>query len=140
MLEIEHVSKRLHLARVVVKHQQHARVSEDDEQVKRDPAHSPGIAVAHRITIDLGWMQMQEHVREHAQGAVARRVVVLMAEDRRVDLGLRRILQACNLLLRLGGDVGLQRLDVVFHSSRDFFQHADFVAVFPVRIVFVCHK
>ncbi len=99
---------------MVIEHQQHAGVGENDEQVKRDPAHAPGVAVAHRIAIDFGRMQMQEDVGQHAQRAVARRVVVLVPEDRGVNLGLGRILQPFDLFFRLGWDVGLESLNVVF--------------------------
>ena len=59
-------------------------------------------------------MQVQEDVREHAQSAVARRVIVLVAEDRSVDLSFGGILQAIDLFLRLAGDIGFERLDVAF--------------------------
>ena len=81
MLEIEHVTKCLHLGGVVVKHQQHAGISEDDKEVKSNPSHAPGIAVAHGVAIDFGRVQMQENVGKHAQRAVARCVIVLVAED-----------------------------------------------------------
>src|SRR5437899_8115927 len=119
VLEIEYVAEGLHLARVVIEHQQHAGIGEDDEQVERDPAHAPRVAVAHGITIDLCWMQVQEDVREYAESAIARRVVVLVAKDRRVDLSFRGIFQALDLLFRLGGDVGLESLNVVFDSRGD---------------------
>jgi hypothetical protein len=70
---------------------------------KRDSTHAPGVAVAHRIAIDLGGMQMQEDVGEHAQRPVARRVVVFVAKDRSVDLSLGRIFQSLDLLFRLAG-------------------------------------
>ena len=90
---------------------------EHDEQVERDSAHAPGVAVAHRVAIDLGRMQVQKHVREHAQRAIARRVVVLVAEDRSVDLGLGRIFQAFDLLFGLRGHIGLERLDVFLDAG-----------------------
>ena len=46
---------------------------------------------------------MQEDVRQHAQRPVARRVVVLVAEDGSVDLGLCRILQTFDLSLAFAG-------------------------------------
>src|SRR5246127_4975020 len=81
MLEIEYVAEGLYLARVVIEHQQHAGIGEDDEQVERDSAHAPGVAVAHRIAVDLRRMQVEEDVRKHAESAVAWCVVVLVAED-----------------------------------------------------------
>ncbi len=101
VLEIEHVAKRLHLAGVVIKHQHHAGQREHNKQVERDSAHTPGVAVTHCVPINFRRMQMQEDVRQHAQSAITRRVVVLVAKDRGVDLGLGRIFQAFNLLFRL---------------------------------------
>ena len=95
------------LRRVVIEHQQHAGEGQHDEEIKRDSAHAPGVAVADRVAIDLGRMQMQENVGEHAQRAIARRVVVLVAENRGVDLGLGRIFQAFDLFLGLRRQVGL---------------------------------
>ena len=69
---------------------------------------------------------MQEHVGKHAQRPVSRRVVVLVAEDRRVDLRLRRIFQPLDLFLRLGGDVGFEGLNVVFHAGGDAVHQPDF--------------
>ncbi len=91
VLQIQHISKRLYLARMVVKHQHHAGQSEHDEQVERDSAHAPGVAVTHGVAVDLGRVQVQEHVRQYAQSAIARGVVVFVAKDRGVDLGLGRI-------------------------------------------------
>ena len=110
VFEIQHVAKRLHFAGVVIKHQHHARQSENNKQVEGDSAHAPGVAVAHRVAVDFGRMQVQEHVRQHAQSAIARGVIVLVAKDRSVDLGLGRIFQAFDLLFRLCGQVGLDRL------------------------------
>src|SRR5204863_5693786 len=93
VFEVQHITECLHFAGVVVKHQQHTGKSKHDEQVEGDAAHAPGVAVAHRVTIDLGGMQMQENVGEHAQGAIARRVVVFVTEDRGEDLRLCRFLE-----------------------------------------------
>ena len=77
---------------------------------------------------------MQEHVGEHAQSTVARRVVVLVPKDRSVDLSLGRILQPFDLFLRLGGDIDLQRLNIFL----DAVDQAHF-AVLAVRDIFVSH-
>src|SRR4029077_20295423 len=61
VLEIQNIAERLHLARMVVKHQQHTGKGEDDEQIKRYAAHTPGVAVTHRIPVDLRRMQMEEN-------------------------------------------------------------------------------
>ena len=74
---------------MVVEHQQRAGENQRDVDVERHAAHAPGVVVAHGVAIDLGGMQVQEDVGEHAQRAAARRFVVLVAEDRSVDLGLR---------------------------------------------------
>ena len=140
VLKVKHVAKRLHLAGVVIKHQQHAGVGEDDEQQKRNPAHAPGVAIAHRIAINLRRMQMEEDVREHAQRAIARRVIMLVAEDRGVDLRLGRIFQALNLLLRLRGDVGLQRLNIIFDAGGHLSSNPAFSPFLPFGFVFVSHK
>jgi hypothetical protein len=146
VLEIEHVAKGLHLAGMVIEHQQHAGEGEDDEQIERDSAHAPGVAVAHRVAIDLRRMQMQEDVGKHAQRPIARRVVVLVAEDRSVDLSLGRIFQALDLFLGFGWHVGLERLNIALHARAYALDEPDFpilasrAAVTAVRIVFVSHK
>ena len=122
VLQIEHVAERLHLAGMVVKHQQHPGVGQHNEQIERDSAHAPGVAVAHGVAVDFCRMQMQEHIREYPQRAVARRVIVLVAEDGGVDLGLGWILQPLDLFFRLGRNVGLKALDVLFHPSLHLFQ------------------
>ena len=76
-------------------------------------------------------MQMQEHVGQHAQRAVARRVVVLVAEDRSVDLGLGRIFQALDLFLGLGGHVGLERLNVFLDARRSPCSSSPTLPFFP---------
>ena len=63
-------------------------------------------------------MQVQKYVGQHAQRAIAGGVVVLVAEDRSVDLGLCRILQPFNLFFRLCGMSVLRDCDVVFNSGR----------------------
>src|SRR6185437_4843826 len=86
-------------------------------------AHAPGIAIAHRIAVDLGRVQVQEHVRQHAQSAVARRVVVLVAEDGGVNLGLGRVLDQFHLLLGLSGQIHLEHLDVFLDARQDLGSH-----------------
>src|SRR3989475_11680860 len=97
VFEIENVAEGLHFAGVIVKHEEHAGEGEDDKQIERDAAHAPGVAVTYRVTIDFGGMQMEEDVREHAEGAIARRVVVLVAENRSVNLGFGGLAQNLDL-------------------------------------------
>ena len=115
---------------------QYARERQNNEKVERNSAHAPGVAVADRIAVDLGWMQVQEHVREHAQRPVARGVVVFMAEDRGVDLGLGRILEVLDLLFGFRGQIGSQRVDVLSDSAFHALQQSDSLAVFCVLIFF----
>src|SRR5262249_40614471 len=81
MLQVEHISKCLHLARMVVEHQQNAGEGQHDEQVEGDTSHSPGVAVTHRVAVDLSRMKVEEDVRQDSQGAVARRIIVFVTED-----------------------------------------------------------
>jgi hypothetical protein len=106
MLQIEHVAERLKFGGMVIEHQQHAGESEHDEQIKRDSTHAPGETVAHGVAIDLRRMEMQEDVGKHAQSPVARRVIVLVAEDRFVDLGLGWVFEPLDLLLGFNGQIG----------------------------------
>ena len=62
MLKVENVAKRLNLGGMVIKHQQRSGERQDNKQVKRDAAHSPGIVVGHRVAIDLGWMKVQKDI------------------------------------------------------------------------------
>src|SRR3954471_5131015 len=104
MLEIENVAKSLHFAGVVVEHQQNAGKGEHEEQVKSDPANSPGVGIAHRIPIDLGGMKVQENVGKKAKLSIALRVILFVAKNGRVELRLRRILQAFDLFFGFGGE------------------------------------
>ncbi len=114
----------------------HAGEGEHDKEVERDSAHAPGVAVAHRVAVDLGRMQVQKDVGQHAQRPVARRVVMLVAEDRSVDLGLGRIFQTLDLLLGLRRHVGLERLDVFLDARLHPFEQADPLPVLPVPVFF----
>ena len=75
---------------------------------------------------------MQENVGKHAQSAIARRLVVLVAEDRGIDLGLGRILEAFDLLFGFGWDVGLERLNVAGDFFFDAIEQANLAAVLSV--------
>ena len=109
------VTVRLTLGRVVVVHQQHASDGEDDEQVKGDAPHAPGIAVAHRVAIDFGRVQMQKNVGKNAQGPAAGTLVVLDAEDGLVERRLLRLLEALEVLFGLG----FQNLGGLAHLVQD---------------------
>jgi hypothetical protein len=108
VLEIQDVAKCLHFAGVVIKHQHDTGEGQHNKKVECDPAHAPGVAVAHCVAVDLGRVQMQKHVGQHAQSPVTRRVVMLVAEDRGVNLGLGRIFEALDLLLGLNRHVRLE--------------------------------
>src|SRR5215469_1108065 len=75
---------------------------------------------------------MEEDIREHAQSAVARSVIVLVAEDRGVDLGLGRILQSLDLFFDFRRDLRTRGLNVFLDSVDD----ANASAIFPVRFLF----
>src|SRR5205807_2101080 len=105
---IQDVAERLNFTGMVIEHQQDAGESEHDKKVKRDSAHAPGVAVAHGVAINFRGMKMKEYVRKHAQSPIARGVVVLMAEDRRVNLGLGRIFEAFDLLFRFRRQISLE--------------------------------
>ncbi len=62
---------------------------------------------------------MQENVGEHAQGAVARRVVVLVAEDGEEKLGLGGLLQQFDLFFRFCRQVRLEGLEVLLDARLD---------------------
>src|SRR5258708_21685261 len=107
LVEIENIAERLYISAKVIKHQQHAGERQHYEQIEGNPTHAPGVAIAHCITIDFGGMQMQEDVGEHAQSTVARCVVVLVTENRGVDLGLGGLAQDLDLLFCLCRQVRL---------------------------------
>ena len=100
---------------MVVKHQQHAGKGEHEEKIKGNPAHAPGVAIAHCIPIDFGGMKVEKYIGKHAQRSIAGGVVVFVAEDGGVYLGLRRIFCDLYLFFGFGGHVGFQRLDVFLY-------------------------
>ena len=71
VLQVENVAERLHLRGVVVEHQQDAGEGQHDEEVERDPAHAPGVAVADGVAVDLGRMQMKEDICQNPERAAA---------------------------------------------------------------------
>src|SRR5579859_6472212 len=85
---------------MVVKHQQDAGDSENNEKIKSNAAHSPGVVVTDGVAVNFGGMEVQKNIREHAQGAAALAVIMLDPEDGFVKLGLLRL---------------LERLDFLFH-------------------------
>src|SRR5438132_2646202 len=117
VFEIEHISESLHFAGMVVKHQHDASERKDDEQIKGNASHAPGVAVANGVTINLGRMQMEKNVREHSERAVARRVVVLVPENRSVNLSLGGLLQNFDLLFGFCRQFCLEGFEVFLDSS-----------------------
>src|SRR5438094_4917989 len=140
VFEIEHISESLHFAGMVVKHQHDASEREDDEQIKGNASHAPGVAVANGVTINLGRMQMEKNVGEHAEGAIARRVVVLVAENRSVDLGLGGLLEYFYLFLGLFRQVALQRYNSFFNGSDETSDQAKRLVTFFVRRFLFGHR
>src|SRR6516165_6692545 len=77
VLEIQNVAKRLDFAGMVIEHQKYAGEGQHNEQVEGNSTHAPGVAVTNSIAVDLGGMEMEEDVREHSEGSIPRRVIVL---------------------------------------------------------------
>ena len=123
VFEIEDVAEGLHFRGVVIKHQQDAGESEDDEKVEGDATHAPGEIVFGGVAINFCGMQVEENVGEDAEGAVARLVIVLDAKHRAIELSLLRLFQPVNLLLGLFFERFAQRGSVGLH----LFQDAGFV-------------
>src|SRR5205807_5694974 len=109
-------------------------------QVEGDAAHAPGVAVAHRVTIDLGGMQMEENVGEHAQGAIARRVVVFVTEDRGEDLRLCRFLEQLDLFFCFCRHVRLEGLEILLDARLETIDQANRFAIFSVRSFLFGHR
>ena len=86
---------------MIVKHKEHAGESQDNKQVKSDSAHPPGVAVADRVAVDLGGMEVEEDVGEHAQRAAALALIVLHPEHRFVERSLLWLLERLDVFLRL---------------------------------------
>ena len=82
---------------------------------------------------------MKEDVGKHAQSPVARGVVVLVAEDGSVDLGLGRVFETFDLLFGFRRQIGLEGLDIFLHARFYFLQQADAIAIFSVLIFFSHH-
>src|ERR1700730_19368919 len=82
---------------------------------------------------------MQEDVGEHAEGAIARRVVVLVAEDGGENLRFGGILEQFDLLFGFGGQVGLERVDVRLHAGRDPLDQPYRFAILAVRVFLFRH-
>ena len=95
VLQVKNVTKGVDLRRVVIKHQEHAGEGQHDKQVERDAAHSPGVLVAHCVTIDLGRMQVQKNIGENCERTIARiGAIVRDAKDRLPKLRLLNVFVA----------------------------------------------
>src|SRR5262249_13745705 len=108
VFEVKNVAERLNFAGVIVKHEHDAGESQHKKQIKGNAAHSPRVAVANRIAIDFCRMEVEKNIGEDAECAIARRVVVLVTENRSKELGLRGLLQQFDLLLRFRRQIALE--------------------------------
>src|SRR6185437_764561 len=115
VFEIENIAKGLNFCGVVIKHQQHARKHEHDEQIKSDAAHAPCVAVTSGVAIDLGRMDVEEKIVERGEGAVARLFVVLDTENRAIELGVFRLFEVFRLLASLHLERFAQLTRLVFY-------------------------
>src|SRR5437879_5360216 len=140
VFEIEHISESLYFAGMVVKHKHDASEREDDEQIKGDATHAPGVAVANGVTINLGRMQMEKNVGEHSERAVARRVVVLVPENRSVNLSLGGLLQNFDLLFGFCRQFCLEGFEVFLDASLQALDQASGFAIFSVRRFLFGHR
>src|SRR5580700_9730387 len=86
---------------MVIKHQQDAGKGKDDEQIKCDAAHAPRELVLYGVAIDLGGMQVKENVGQDRERAIARRLIVLDAENGSKNLALLGLFQPFDLILTL---------------------------------------
>src|SRR5215469_18928625 len=82
---------------------------------------------------------MQEHIGEDPQSAIARCIVVLVPEDRSVNLGLGRLTEGLRLLFRLRGQFVPQRVDVLLDARLYALQQAERLSVLAVRIILIRH-
>jgi len=82
---------------------------------------------------------MEKDVGEDTQRAVARRVVVLVAEDGSIDLSLCGLAQNLNLLFGFGGQIGLKGLEVFLDPRRDTLEQAFRLAIVAVSLVLLRH-
>src|SRR2546427_11581591 len=85
-------------------------------------------------------MKMQEDVREDAEGAIARRVVMLVAENREEDLRLAGLLEQLHLLLGFCREVGLQRFEIFFDAGLNPVHQTDRLAILAVWILLIGHR
>src|SRR2546430_16097697 len=85
-------------------------------------------------------MQMQENVGEHAEGAIAWRVVVLMAENRSVNQGLGRLLQNFDLFFGFSRKIRFEGFEVFLDASLQTFDQSSGLAIFSVRRFLFGHR
>src|SRR5579859_5854872 len=110
---------------MIIKHQQDAGDGENNEKIKSNAAHSPGVVVTDGVAVDFGGMEVQENIREHAQGATALAFIMLDPEDGFVKLGLLRLLERFDFFL----DPFLQDLGVhakLFNETHRLFLFGNF--------------
>src|SRR5438128_5252294 len=88
VLEVLHVGVGVLRRRPVVEHEIDAGHHGHQEHEERDAAHAPGEAQPGRVPAHLGGVEAEPHVPRHHEDAVARRVVVAVAEDRLPHLRL----------------------------------------------------
>ncbi len=84
-------------------------------------------------------MKMKKNVRENAESAIARRVVMLVAEDRSKNLGLGGLAQQLDLFFGFCRQVGLEGLEVLLDAGLDAVDQTGRFAVFSVFLVLFRH-
>src|SRR5882724_4715843 len=85
-------------------------------------------------------MKMQENVRKDAKGAIARRVVVFVPENREENLCLAGLLEQLHLLLGLCREVGLQRFEIFLDAGLNPVHQTDRFAILAVWIFLIGHR
>src|SRR6202171_4161599 len=83
---------------------------------------------------------MQKNVGEHAQGAIARRVVMFVTEDRGEDLRLCRVLEQFDLLFCFCRHVRLEGRGVLLDDRLETVAEANRFAIFSVRGFLFGHR
>ncbi len=78
---------------------------------------------------------MQENVGQHAEGAIAWGVVVLVAEDGSVELSFCGILKAFDLFFGFCGEIRPEGIEIFLDAVNE----ADRFAVLAVRVFLVGH-
>src|ERR1700683_2065832 len=84
-------------------------------------------------------MQVQKHIRQHTEGPSAWAVIMLMSENRSIDLRLGGTLQCFERFFCLRRKICFEGFQILFHTSLDGVDQARRLPIFSLGVLVIRH-